>query len=108
MSVITWKTLAQQVLTGSAAVAYTVPSNTQTAVHTAQLWNPTGAPVVVDVFMVPNAGSATDATHIDRVQVPAASAATVYGLINHKLSNGQAIYALGLGVTMTLSGAESA
>jgi microcystin degradation protein MlrC len=105
---INWKQLAQAVLTGTATAIYTAPSNTQTAVHTAQVWNPTGSAVVVDVFSVPVAGSAVDGTHIDRVQVPAASASAVYGLINHKLSAGMQVFASGNGVTLTISGAESA
>lgn len=104
---ISWLTLAQTVLTGSAATIYTSPVGTQTSVHTAQLWNPTGAPVVVDIFVLPVSGSAADGTHVDRITVPATSAATSYGLINQKMSTGQALSALGNGVTITVSGAQS-
>lgn len=104
---ITWKTLSQTVLTASSVAVYAVPVNTQTAVHTAQLWNSTASPVVVDVFVSGAVGAGADATHIDRVLVPGLSSGTVFGLINHKLSSLQQIYALGAGVTLTVSGAES-
>lgn len=104
----TWKELGQAVLTGTAAAVYTAPTLTQGAVHHAQVWNPTGSPVNVDVYLVPPAGAATDATHIDRVQVSGASASPVFGLINAKLGPGYAIYASGLGTTLTMTGVESA
>jgi microcystin degradation protein MlrC len=105
---IKWKQLAQVVLTATPAAEYTAPTNTTATVHAAQAWNPTASPVVVDVYIVPSGGSAADATHVDRVQVPATSAAPVYGLLNQKLGAGMAIYAAGLGVTLTVAGAESA
>lgn len=104
---ITWKTLGQQVLTGTATLVYSVPANTQAALHAASVWNPTGAPVTVDLFLVPAGGTAIDGTHIDRQVIPAASASTMFNAINQKVSPGAAIYALGLGVTLTLGGAES-
>jgi len=104
---INWKTLSQNVLTGTPAAVYTAPAATQTAVHAAQVWNPTGAPVTVQVFIVPVAGSATDATRVDNVAVAATTALPVFGLINQKLTAGQAIYAAGNGVTLTTGGAES-
>lgn len=104
---ITWKTLGQQTLTGTPATVYTVPGSTQTAVHAAALWNPTGAPVTCDVYMVPVAGSAGDPTHVDRVIVPATSSGTFFNLINQKLGPGAQLFAAGNGVTFTVSGAES-
>lgn len=104
---ITWKVLGQQVMTGAAAAVYMAPAATSASVTAAQAWNPGASAVVVDVFLVPPSGTAADATHIERVSVPAASAATLYGVINQKLIPGAAIYALGSGVTMTVSGAES-
>lgn len=104
---IIWKTLSQSVLTGAPASVYTVPASTQTAYHAAQIWNPTGGAVTVDVYMVPVAGSATDATHVDRVVVPATSALPVFGLINQKQTAGQQLFASGNGTTLTVSGAES-
>jgi len=104
---INWKTLSQNVLPSSPLLVYTVPTATQTAVHAAQVWNPTGAPVVVQVFMLPVSGSASDATRVDNVSVAAGTALPVFGLINQKLTAGQSIYAAGNGVTLTISGAES-
>jgi len=101
---VTWKVLGQSVLTGTGTAIYTPAAATYGAVHTAQLWNPTAAPVVCDVFI---GASAVDGTHVDRVTVPATSVATSFGLINSKLQPGQSVYALGLGVTLTLTGAES-
>ena len=104
---ITWKVLGQQVLGAAAAAVYTAPTATSASVTAAQAWNPGAAAVVVDVFLAPPLGTAADATHIERVSVPAASAATLYGVINQKIIPGAAIYAIGAGVTMTVSGAES-
>lgn len=104
---ITWKTLGQQVLTGAAVLVYTAPSATATTITAASVWNPTGAPVTVDLFLVPSGGTAVDGTHIDRQVIPAASASTMFNAINHKLSAGASIYALGNGTTLTLGGAES-
>lgn len=104
---ITWKMLGQQVLTGAAALVYTAPSATAATVTAASVWNPTGAPVTVDLFLVPSGGTAIDGTHIDRQVIPAASASTMFNAINQKVAPGAAIFALGLGVTLTLGGAES-
>lgn len=104
---ITWKTLGQQVLTGTPASVYTVPATTQTAVHAAAIWNPTAGAVTCDVYMVPPAGSAVDATHVDRVIVPATSSGTFFNLINQKLGPGAQLFASGNGTTFTVSGAES-
>lgn len=104
---ITWKTLGQQVLTGSAAAVYTAPNATSATVTAASVWNPSASPVTVDLFIVASGGSAADATHIDRQVIPAASASTMYNAINQKLSSGAALFALGAGVTLTVGGAES-
>jgi hypothetical protein len=100
-----WTQLCQAVLTGSAASVFGgVAANTQVAIHAAQAWNPTAAPVIVDVFIVPPSGAADDATHVDRVQVPAGRAEPVLGLINQKMTTGMSLYAVGDGVTLTVSG----
>jgi hypothetical protein len=105
---ITWKVLGQTVMTGAAGSVYSPPdSNTRASVSAAQLWNPTGGAIVVNVFLVPSGGSATDATQVDRVTVPATSAKTIFGLINQKVNPGSSIRASGNGVTITISGSES-
>lgn len=104
---ITWKTLSQSTLTGTAATVYTPPDKTSAAIHTAQAWNPTAAPVTVEIYVSGAPATASDSTKIESVTVPAASSATVYGLINQKLQAGYSIMAKGNDVTLTLSGAES-
>lgn len=103
----TYKELGAAVLTASAAAVYTAPALVQAAIHTASLWNPGASPVVVDAFLVPAAGTATDATHVGRIQVSAGQSTPFYDLINMKVGPGAAIYALGLGVTLTLTGVEN-
>lgn len=105
---ITWKVLGQAVLTGAAAAVYG-PTNTSTraSVSAAQLWNPTGAPVVVSVHLLTSGSTANDTNLVDRVTVPATSSKTVFGLINQKVNTGGSIMALGNGVTLTISGSES-
>ena len=104
---ITWKTLGQTVLTGANATVYTALPGTRASISAAQLWNPTGAPVTVAVYLLKSGGSAADATRIDSISVPAMSAKTVFGLINQKIEPGGAIVANGNGVTLTISGSES-
>lgn len=100
-----WTQLCQAVLTNAPASVFgQVAANTQVAVHAAQAWNPTGAPVIVDVFIVPQGGAADDGTHVDRVQVPAGRAEPVLGLINQKMTAGMSLYGVGDGVTLTVSG----
>lgn len=103
----TYKELGAAVLTASAASVYSPASLVQGAIHTASLWNPGASPVTVDAFLVPSGGSATDATHVGRIQVSATSSTPFYDLINMKIPPQASIYALGLGVTMTLTGVEN-
>lgn len=103
----TFKELGSSVLTATAAAVYAPAALVQGAIHTASLWNPTGAPVIVDAFLVPPGGSATDATHVGRIQVSAGASQPFYDLINLKLGPLYSLFALGLGVTMTLTGVEN-
>lgn len=105
---ITWKTLAQSTLTGSIASVYAPPdSATRASVSAAQLYNPTGGTVVVDVYLMTAAGTPTDANKIDRISVPSGTAKTVFGLINQKVNPAGSIRAAGNGVVLTISGSES-
>ena len=104
---ITWKTLGQAVLTAGNTTMYTGPAGTRASVSAAQLWNPTGAPVTVSVYLLKSGGSVSDGTKVDSISVPAASAKTVFGLINQKVEPGGSIVATGNGVTLTISGSES-
>lgn len=105
---ITWKTLAQVTLTGSIASVYAPPdSATRASVSAAQLYNPTGGAVVVDIYLMPSSGTPGDANKIDRITVPAGESKTVFGLINQKVNPLGSIRASGSGVVLTISGSES-
>jgi hypothetical protein len=101
---INWKQLAQAVLAGTATPIYTAPAQTTAAIHQVTAWNPTGAVVTVKVFI---GTSAADATTVWSVNVPAGLPVQIPQLIGHKIPPGQQLYALGAGVTLTVSGAEN-
>lgn len=104
---ITWKQLCQSVLAGVAAGIYTAPAATAAAIHQASAWNPTGAVVVLKVYITPANGAASDATTVWSMNVPAGQSVQVPQLIGHKLQAGQQLFASGGGVTLTVSGAEN-
>jgi hypothetical protein len=104
---ITWKQLCQGVLSASAAAVYTAPNGTATAIHQASVWNPTAGVVTLKLYIVPAAGAAADATTVWSTNVPAGASVQVPQVIGHKLQAGQQLYASGLGVTLTVSGAEN-
>jgi hypothetical protein len=104
---ITWKQLCQAVLTGTPAAVYTAQAGTSAAIHQASAWNPTAGVLAVKVYIVPAAGSATDATTVDTVNVPAGQSVQLSRLLAHKLQAGQQLFASGNGVTLTVSGAEN-
>lgn len=104
---ITWKQLCQSVLTGTAAAVYAAPNGTATAIHQASAWNPTGGVVTLKLYIVPAAGAAADATTVWSTNVPAGASVQIPQIIGHKLQAGMQLYASGLGVTLTVSGAEN-
>lgn len=104
---ITWKTLGQAVLTAGNTTVYAPVASTRASVSAAQLWNPTGAPVTVSIYLLKSGGAVGDGTKIDAVSVPATSAKPAFGLINQKVEPGGSIVAVGNGVTLTISGSES-
>lgn len=104
---VNWKTLYQGVLGSVAAATYSPGAALQGAVHTANLWNPTASAVTCNFYLVPNGGTAADATRIARVSVPATSHLAVADVINTKVINPSALYADGNGVTLTITGAEA-
>lgn len=104
---ITWKQFCQSVLTASPTAVYTAPAGTAGSIHQATAFNPTAAVVAVKVYIVPAAGAATDATTVDLVNVPAGVSVPLSRLLAHKVQPGQQIFASGLGVTLTISGAEN-
>lgn len=104
---ITWKQLCQSVLTGAAAAVYTAPAGTATAIHQATAWNPSGSVVTLKLYIVPAAGSAADATTVWSTNVPAGTSVQIPQVIGHKLQATEQLYAVGSGLTLTVSGAEN-
>lgn len=103
---ITWKQFSQNVLGNTPAQQYLTPSSTFSVIHAVSLWNPTAAPVTVAFYIVPVNGAETDATTVESITVSAGKSLPVPNLINHKLVAGMSIWAVGAGVTCTISGAE--
>ncbi|MDW9228631.1 hypothetical protein C7S15_3228 [Burkholderia cepacia] len=56
---------------------------------------------------MPAAGTAADATTVWSTNVPAGAPSQIPQVIGHKLQAGQQLYAVGAGVTLTVSGAEN-
>lgn len=104
---VNWKTLTQSVLAGAAASVYAPAAGKQGAVHSANAWNPTAAPVVVNIYLVPNAGAAGDTTRVHQVSVPAGKSLPLTEILNLKIVNPAALFADGNGVTLTVTGAEA-
>lgn len=104
---ITWKQICQSVLTGSPVAVYTAPALTTSAIHQATAWNPTGAAVAIKLYIVPALGTAADATTVWAVSIGSGQSVQIPQIIGHKLQPGQQLYGSGLGVTLTVSGAES-
>lgn len=104
---VNWKTLYQGVLTGTGAAVYSPGAALQGAIHAANVWNPTAAAVTLNLYIVPTGGSAADATRVVKMSVPAGAYAPIPDIVNHKIANPSALYADGLGMTLTISGAEA-
>lgn len=104
---VNWKTLTQSVLAGAAASVYAPAAGKQAAVHSANVWNPTAAPVVVNFYLVPSAGAAGDSTRVHQVTVAAGKSIPVTDILNLKVVNPTALFADGNGVTLTVTGAEA-
>lgn len=107
MTTVTWVQLSQKVLTGAATQQFGTAAGQQTSIQAATAWNPTGAPVTVEVWIVPSGGSVTDGTRVANVQIGAGATQPVYDLLNHKVPPGGSVQALGTGVTLTISGAQA-
>lgn len=94
-------------LTGAAATYYTAPTNTKATIKSAVLTNTTGGAVACTVYLVPSAGTAgATNTLISAYNVAAGAAYTCPELINMVIEAGGTIQALGLNVTLVVSGAE--
>lgn len=94
-------------LTGSAATYYTAPSLTRARIQSASLVNTTGGAVACTVHLVPSGGTA-DATNtiISARTVADDETYPCPDLINHVIEAGGTIQALGLNVTLVVSGVE--
>jgi hypothetical protein len=98
--------VAGQTLTGSAVAYYTTPTSTYGAVHAVSVSNPTGSPVTVNIYKVPNGGTAGSPTKIGSKVVGAGVTISIPEVINHKLEPGTQIFADGLACTLNVSGIE--
>lgn len=85
---------------------YTTPNLTQSSIQAVSVTNPTGAPVTVNIYRVPAAGSPASANKIDSRVVAAGATVTMFNAINHKMGPAEAIYADGLACTLNVSGVE--
>lgn len=106
MSVKFKEMVAAQTLTAVATTYYTAPGLTSASIQAATAYNSTGAAVDLQIFKVPAAGSANNATLICRRSVPAGTTIQALETINHKLEPGTQIFALGLALTLNISGVE--
>ena len=97
---------AAAALTGTAASLYAVPTATKTQIRQANLLNTTASPVLVNIYIVPSAGSAATSNQFVNYSVPAGASYQCPELIGKIMPTGSQIYALGSGVTFSASGAE--
>ncbi|TDV06067.1 hypothetical protein [Paraburkholderia caballeronis] len=105
---LNWAQLCQTSNTATPTSVYgPVPAGSQVSITAASAWNPStaSANAVVDLFVIPNAGTPADATHLDRVSVPPGAALSLVNAINQKLTAGMSLYAETNGATLTISGA---
>lgn len=97
--------LCEAVLTGTAASVYgPVPTGSTVTIQAASAWNPGASPVAVDLFIVPNSGTAADATHVGHASVGAGRTGVLPEVLNQTLAAGDSLYAVGNGCTLTASG----
>jgi len=94
-------------LTAAAVAYYTAPANTKATIKSAALVNTTAGAVVCTVHLVPFGGSASATnTFISARSIAVNETYTCPELINQVLEAGGMIQALGLNVTLAISGAE--
>ncbi len=97
---------AASTLTGTAATKYTVPTATNTQLRQATALNTTAAPVTLQVYIVPTAGTAGTGNQLVSFSVPAGGSYLCPELIGKIMPAGSFLQALGAGLTFTASGAE--
>lgn len=98
--------VAAQTLTGSAVSYYVTPGATYGAIHAASICNPTGAVVTVNIYKVPNGGSAGAPTKIASKSVSPGATIAAPEIVNHKLEPATQLFADGLACTLNISGIE--
>jgi hypothetical protein len=97
---------AASVLTGTAATKYTTPTATNTQIRQVTALNTTAAPVTLQVYVVPLAGTAAVGNQLVSFSVPAGGSYLCPELIGKIMAAGSFMQALGTGLTFTASGAE--
>lgn len=97
---------AASTLTGTAATKYTAPTATTTQIRQVTALNTTAAPVTLQVYIVPLAGTAGTANQLVSFSVPAGTSYLCPELIGKIMPAGSFMQALGNGLTFTASGAE--
>lgn len=105
---ITPKALGQVALTTTAQTVYTVPSGAQATIRNIRVCNTTAGPLKVTAYLMPGAGTPTDANAILKgVTVPAGGVVDDDAI--HVREAGGRLVALAdaAGLTLTASGAES-
>lgn len=104
---IAYKELVRNItLTATPTGYYTAPTGTAATIQAATVNNPTGSPVVVDLYKVAAGGTAGGGNKIATRTVPAGGVVTLHDALNHKLEPGSQLYAAGLGLGLNISGAE--
>ena len=95
-------------LTGSAATYYTTPVGKTTTVKSASITNTTAGVIAATVYRVPSGGSAAAGnTIISARNVAAGDTYNCPEIINKVLAAGDTLQALGLNLSLDVSGAES-
>lgn len=107
MSVLPKQLVAGVQLTGVAASYYTSPTSTKTTIKSASITNTTAGVVAVTVYRVPSGGSATAGnTVISARNIAVNETYNCPELINKVLEAGDSLYALGLNLSLDVSGAQ--
>lgn len=106
MSIAFKEMIKGQLLDGTPTAYYAAPGATSATIQAATVANPTAGAVVVNLYKVPVAGSASGTNKIATRTVPAGATLTLNDAINHKLEAGTQLYADGVGLGLTVSGVE--
>lgn len=104
---IKWKEMvAGATLSGAATQVFITPALSSETIQQATVYNPTGAPVTFSLYKVPAGLAVDNSTLICTRSIPAGQCVQANEAINHKLQAGTALWALGTGLTLNISGVE--